>query len=72
MRLKKINGFRRTIKKNQNKNFFKKINHEYFGGFDVTNVSQVHILKLKSPFMILQIKIKLIFMLVIIETAYLR
>ena len=26
--------------KNQNKNFVKTINHEYFGGSDVTNVSK--------------------------------
>ena len=39
--LKKINVFHRIIKKNQNKNFVKKINHEYFGGSDVTNVSFV-------------------------------
>ena len=37
--LKKINVFHRIIKKNQNKNFVKKINHEYFGGSDVMNVS---------------------------------
>ena len=37
--LKKINVFRRINKKNQNKNFVKKINHEYFGGSDVTNVN---------------------------------
>ena len=38
----------------------------------IEQFDQVHILKLRSPFMILQIKIKLIFMLVIIETAYVR
>ena len=31
----------RIIKKNQNKNFVKKINHEYFGGSDVMNVSKM-------------------------------
>jgi hypothetical protein len=39
MRLKKINVFHRIIKKNQNKNFVRKKNHEYFSGSDVTNVS---------------------------------
>ena len=37
--LQKITVFHRIIKKNQNKNFVKKINHEYFGGSDVMNVS---------------------------------
>ena len=37
--LKKISVFHRIIKKNQNKNFVKKVNHEYFGGSDATNVS---------------------------------
>ena len=31
--------FHRIIKKNQNKNFVKKINHKYLGGSDVMNVS---------------------------------
>ena len=36
MRLK-IKYVLQNHKKNQNKNFVKKINHEYFGGSDVTN-----------------------------------
>ena len=32
--------FHRIIKINQNKNCVKKINHEYFGGSDVTNVQK--------------------------------
>ena len=42
IKLKKINVCSQNHKKkNQNKNFVKKINHEYFGGSDVMNVSKM-------------------------------